>query len=444
MAQKESYVFKYEKLQSSNPDLKSKNLELENCYALVSVTKGEKKQYRKANKEVLFLDPSIDNPPSITSWFNQDSYRNVLFYHFFELYETTDPEKVKTYRWIQYYIQKLYWIQFIRNPEEIKLVDSKKDSKKIPVTFVFSPRPDFQKLSWHELSWIMYQMEVIIVKKLKLTLTVKEPSGIEDFYKVIRFTPKITEGTDLCNFQSKGLSIDYNKAMKECLKKIPEFLSESDQIDEQTDPKIKELMYLRYWYTYLPDKSGNQRVLGESIFHKMEENIEPHEEAKFKRIKKKFTHKKIKHRLTKKDIREMMEWTSRYLNNLTGNDKKNPVDLIGDKTTTDNSNTTKDIITPFVFKKWEDYKEKKKDNCPTFPQFLDFLGISGVLEERDVTIGKGAYHIYTGLRLTDSKNFINFMFQHYGKGKGEIDTEKRWIEYANITKYLDQIIENEH
>ena len=443
MAQKESYVFKYEKLKTINRDLRNlKKLDPENCYALVSVTQGENKQYRKANKEILFLNPSIDNPPSITSWFNQYSYRNVLFYHFFELYETTDPEKVKTYRWIQYYIQKLYWIKFIRNPGELKLGDAL-------VRLEFSPRPDFQKLSWHELSWIMYQMEVIIVKKLKLSnLEIfNHPTDIEEFYGVIRFTPKITEGNDLCNFQSKGSSISYEEAMKECINKIPEFLSESEQIDEKTDPKIKELMYLRYWYTYLPDKSGNQRVLGESIFHKMEKNIEPQEEANFRRIKKKFTHKKNKHRLTKKDIREMIEWTSRYLNNLTGNDKTTTVDLIDKATEAKNKEDKQPTgVTPFVYQKWEDYKKKKKDNCPPFPQFLDFLGISGVLREQDVKIGKGAYHIYEGLDLKNPKNFKHFMFQYYGKTQDkddDIDTEKRWIEYANITKYLDQIIENE-
>ena len=280
-----TYEFKYEKLKTINRDsLNLKKLSPENCYALVSVKKSgtpPKTIYSKVNKEILFLNPSIDNPPSITSWFDQDSYRNVLFYHFFELYQHSDEiAKIKTYRWIQYYIQKLYWITFIRNSGELKLGGG-------VVRLEFSPRPDFQKLSWHELSWIMYQMEVIIVKKLKLSnLEISNrPTDIEKFYGVVRFTPKITKGNDLCNFQSKGSSISYDQAMKECLGKLPDFLAESEQIDDKTDPKIKELMYLRYWYTYLPDRSKNTR-LGESIFHKMEENIQPHEEARFKRIKK--------------------------------------------------------------------------------------------------------------------------------------------------------------
>ena len=208
-------------------------------------------------------------------------------------------------------------------------------------------------------------------------------------------------------------------------------------------------MYLRYWYTYLPDRSKNTR-LGESIFHKMEENIQPHEEARFKRIKKKFTTKKVRHRITKKDIREKIEWTSRYLNNLTGNDKITTVDLLDNATRqsegTEKSKETKSTgVTPFVYQKWKSYRG---DNPPTFPQFLDFLGISGVLREQDVKIGKGAYHIYEGLDLGNEKNFIHFMFQYYGKTQGKadkiIDTEKRWIEYANITKYLDKIISDEY
>ena len=438
MTQDGSYVFKYEKLKSSNPDLQSKQLNPQNCYALVSVTKDGKNQYRKDNKEILFLNPSIDNPPSITSWFNQDSYRNVLFYHLFELYETTDSEKVKTYRWIQYYIQKLYWIRFIRNPREIKL---KLGDSSVPVSFVFTSVPDFQKFSWHELSWIMYQMEVIIVKKLKLDLTVSTiPSEIEDFYKVLNFTPKITKGNALCNFQSKGDSIPYDKAMDQCLKKFPDYLANSEEIEDDTDPKIKELMYLRYWYTYLPDTSEKQRVLGESIFHKMEKNIQPHEAVKFKRIKKKFTTRKKKHRLTKTDIREMIGWTKRYLNNLNNNEK-HTVDLIEkDK---DAVVQDQEDITTFVYQKWDKYSGDK----PTFPEYLDFLEISGVLGERDVKIGKGAYHIYEGLDLDKPENFIHFVFQYYGKTQGIeagiIDTEKRWTEYSNITKYLDKIVNEE-
>ena len=163
---------------------------------------------------------------------------------------------------------KLYWITFIRNSGELKLGGG-------VVRLEFSPRPDFQKLSWHELSWIMYQMEVIIVKKLKLSnLEISNrPTDIEKFYGVVRF-PKITKGNDLCNFQSKRSSISYDQAMKECrLGKLTIF-SRVRTNDDKTDPKIKELMYLRYYSTYLPDRSKNTR-LGESIFHKMEENIQP-------------------------------------------------------------------------------------------------------------------------------------------------------------------------
>lgn len=419
MAQDGSYVFKYDKLKIQDDKkelITTKNLKPENCYVLVSVQKDSDKLDRKQNKI-----NSFDG--LMTSWFNQDSYRNALFYHFFELHNVNDDNvtKAKTYRWIQYYIQKLYWIRFIRNSGEI-LLEGKS------VTFEFSPRPDLNKLSWHELSWIIYQMEVFVKK---LTLTVKtQINDITDLYKTIGFNPVIPEGNAICRFQSKGKSVSYEKAMKECLEKIPEFLTESEEIDDNTDSKIKELMYLRYWYTYLPERVENGKI-GDSIFHKMAKNIKiPEEAKKFKSISRKFT-KKSKKQVTKNDIDEMINWTSRYLVSLPDSEKKT-VDLL-EKI---ESNDTEANVVSSLYEKWKTNEQNK-----SFPEFLHFLEISGVLHERDVKIGSGAYYLYHGLGLNTPPNFINFMFQHYEKGKDttDKDTEKRWHEYAKITKYLDEI-----
>ena len=81
----------------------------------------------------------------------------------------------------------------------------------------------------------------------------------------------------------------------------------------------------------------------------------------------------------------MIEWTSRYLNNLTGNDKITTVDLL-DKATTRKSEGTENStgVTPFVYQKWKSYGER-----PPFPQFLDFLGISGVLGKGTLRLERG-------------------------------------------------------